>query len=79
VSETGFFHERYPKELCGLAITQQTTNGADEQKRPSSLDISALSLRLNHLRSEAVAVGPSKMALSTRSLDKSQHCPQCSS
>jgi hypothetical protein len=58
------------------AIIQQTISDVDEEKRSSSLICAMLVLRLSNIRSEAVATGPSKMALPPGSVNESQHCSQ---
>jgi hypothetical protein len=56
-------------------VMQQTAHDVNKVKRWSLSDVTTVP-ELNYSHRDAVATGPSKVALPTGPLDKSQHCPQ---
>ena len=59
-------------------VMQRTAHDVNEVKRWSHSDVTTVFPELNYSHRDAVATGPSKVALPTGPLDKSQHRPQFS-
>jgi hypothetical protein len=60
-----------------LKVSNDVKDNIDDMKRSSSLELVVISLIERSYR-EAAATGPSKVALSIRSVHKPQYCPQVS-